>query len=547
MNIKNLKKDINTSLYKLGEKFVKLNQLRELEEIEKNKFIAFVDDKADSFDVMILLDDNLNIIGHECDCNETDIFCMHKAALAISINSGSKPASKAIASKVKARKKDELRDFLDGLTEVQIREWLYTKAKSNKEFLFQLKSEFEVPIVTLDKEEILKSTTTYFKAVMKNGKYYDNTQILKIIELWRPYHHSVIDNIVNHNLDKTKLALIDGMYENIESYIDMSKRQNNKVANYLASLGDYLELKFFNLSNSLQREMLLQGINLLDNSKITSDVFANLTIKNLDKLDLEKDRVPIVQLIKIFCTSRRINFTNSLIDKLEQMGVLAGFIGHFEVDRFYQSVAAYIIEKMIQIGDLDSAEKQCKKLMSASRSIEVNLPYYEQLKVIYQKTGDEKALLEIIKTTLSFAPNAKDFFYAKNKLNKVDFVNLEKKVKAKLASDFYGINKFMFNYNVAVLESDYNAILDCVSKTIAFDNFMPYIDDLVLHNKEKLLIRLLKMEDFARYSRTFTKEDKANWVKVMDKHYTKEEVKEIYNVLVRNSTIPYVIESWLNE
>ena len=54
--------------------------VRELEEVKKNNFIAFVDDKAESYDVSIVVSRN-TIIAHRCDCGIKEDYCLHKLAV----------------------------------------------------------------------------------------------------------------------------------------------------------------------------------------------------------------------------------------------------------------------------------------------------------------------------------------------------------------------------------------------------------------------------------------------------------------------------------
>ena len=64
LNLKTLSKSITATKFKQSSKIV----IRDVDEISKNNFVAYADDKSESFDVAIKIDDNEDVIDNDCDC-----------------------------------------------------------------------------------------------------------------------------------------------------------------------------------------------------------------------------------------------------------------------------------------------------------------------------------------------------------------------------------------------------------------------------------------------------------------------------------------------
>ena len=75
INLKTLSKSISAAKLKQSLKIV----IRDVDEISTNNFVAYADEKDDSFDVSIKLDDQKNVVDSDCDC-EIKGLCIHRIA-----------------------------------------------------------------------------------------------------------------------------------------------------------------------------------------------------------------------------------------------------------------------------------------------------------------------------------------------------------------------------------------------------------------------------------------------------------------------------------
>ena len=76
------------------QKKAKATKVRECDEVDKNSFVAYVDDGTESYDVSIKIGKGKVVEKHDCDCGGTAPFCKHKLALLQHIDADPKPEKK---------------------------------------------------------------------------------------------------------------------------------------------------------------------------------------------------------------------------------------------------------------------------------------------------------------------------------------------------------------------------------------------------------------------------------------------------------------------
>jgi len=83
--------------------FTKAKKLtaRDLEEVAPNKYVAYVDEEKESYDVSIELEGK-NVLDVSCDCPKQNTICVHKVALINFIKS--KKLEKGVSVKRKRRR-----------------------------------------------------------------------------------------------------------------------------------------------------------------------------------------------------------------------------------------------------------------------------------------------------------------------------------------------------------------------------------------------------------------------------------------------------------
>jgi hypothetical protein len=162
LNLKNYTTSLPKELLKLAEK----NIVRECDEIEKGRYVAYVDEGEDSYDVSLTILKNGEIKMAECDCKNNKIFCRHKTALLLFIT-GAKKEKKPAKVKAKANKSDAL---LEDTALHELKDWVKNLLLKNPDIELAFVHHFSAKNHLFTAEEIEKLTNDAVKAVVKNKK-----------------------------------------------------------------------------------------------------------------------------------------------------------------------------------------------------------------------------------------------------------------------------------------------------------------------------------------------------------------------------------------
>jgi hypothetical protein len=126
-------------------------KVRDLDEIEKNQFVAYVDDNNKSYDVQIFFDAKKNIKNTECDCENNGI-CIHIVALANFLADNKKEGT--VIKKTIKKKLTEIDEILETLNNDDLRLWLSETLNKNKELAFTFKIKFGVKNIIINETQI---------------------------------------------------------------------------------------------------------------------------------------------------------------------------------------------------------------------------------------------------------------------------------------------------------------------------------------------------------------------------------------------------------
>ena len=114
LNLKTLSKTISATKLKQSLKIV----IRDVDEESKNKFVAYADDKNESYDVSIEIDENDDVLENNCDC-EIKGLCIHRIAFMVYLsNRKDKPKT------VRAKKQTPTEILVNGLDSKALKFWV---------------------------------------------------------------------------------------------------------------------------------------------------------------------------------------------------------------------------------------------------------------------------------------------------------------------------------------------------------------------------------------------------------------------------------------
>lgn len=387
--------------------------VRELEEVKKNHFIAFVDDGNESYDVSIVINHN-TIIEDFCDCNDsTKSFCLHKLAIIKEIESNKKstPSTKKGKRQKKINEADVLIQQID--TD-DLKNWLINYFKINKEakhhFLLDF-SKKEIHFTVDEVENIIKDS---IKSVIgnKRGKV-AISEVKKIIDLLEKSLYPIVDyieqNILSteivlpitlkicdlllefHHKSKTTSVRIENFIKNvIDKYAFFVNKIEVKQQWEKISLKHWEDL-FINIGNyiSINHIKLCFEIYLsssIERKKIIADYVLN-KLKSIEKNELKYNQ----------------EINNYLLTIIIENNLLKETIDYF-TPIYYNNEYNEKLLNVLKIIDEEKTIIYCKKIIEYNRNEKYNLPFYKILIEIYEKQNNTIKLTELKRKLLRLFP-----------------------------------------------------------------------------------------------------------------------------------------------
>jgi hypothetical protein len=180
MQLQKLDKIISKAYIATATALVQNGAVRELDEESKGRFVAYVDEGKESYDVQIALDAKQNVVTHTCDCKDEYLYCAHKTAVLLTLQ-GSVKAKKKAEPKIKQTPEENL---LQTLEVEDLRRFVRIVLKENKQLRLQFLSNFKGENIVIGQAELNAVTADIIKQVLgqrRNPKQSDRKRIAKLL------------------------------------------------------------------------------------------------------------------------------------------------------------------------------------------------------------------------------------------------------------------------------------------------------------------------------------------------------------------------------
>jgi hypothetical protein len=521
MNLKTLKKEISNTVYKQAEAFIKFNNVRELEETKPSEFIAFVDDGPESFDVSVQLDEKFNIVSSSCDCPIDEGFCAHKTAVALFLKERGTSSSSSVAKKIKTRKVDALRALINDIHIDHLRDWVYDLSKTNKEFQIILKNKFDRKVISLSWEDIEATHKEKQKAILKNAKYYDASQLIKILGLLQEYHQNLIEEVTLR--EKIDLSLLDRLLKYLYDFQHSARKKGERLGKYIETLKENIELKLSMMPQEKYLMALEDWISHFTKSKVEDSYLWPVFIKDYFKLFDKKEINHLGKLIQ-FANKEELNLVrNVMVELSDDSGILKDIITQFKPSKWTSDYSFILIEKYIQYEFYNEAERIILNYLANSSGYN-DYKLRQYLIIIYKANNQMSRVLDQLKLTV-----VSDFDY--DNYNKVcDYLDPEElsrfKQKFKRAIDnARGSNSYaLFYLKKYSIEKNWKDMMELVKSPYSFLILEPYLLDLMSYDRDKLLLKLLYMWGESYY---MSASDKAAIIDFITNNYSRDQVIKV--------------------
>jgi len=434
--------------------------VRDLDELEKNTFVAYVDEGKDYYDVQIIFDDKKNIKETSCDCENGGI-CHHIVALADFI--AENKSEKTIVKKTIKRKLSETDVLLETINNEDLRIWLSETLSKNKEIAFAFKNHFGKNEIILDKETIEKTIQESISSVIGKRRKCETNEVKKIVDALNVSLKPILE-IVFSKINKENYAFLKLIIHKLEEFNYDYYLSSNRILKLVENLEDlqlknlfnikdfeewqnaakfYLNLifeeKFFSSElNFVQKIYAFSKTNELQNKFIVTALENNFDI--LFK-DLKENYLINFEIENFYLT---VFTENNLIEK---------YIHKFNPRKFRNDHNILLIQELLKLNQTDLAEKYCLEQIEGNYKQEYDLPYVEILVSLYKQKGEKQKLADILSNYGKYMYNIEDYLFIKENANVEKFKKYRQAVltNAKYSYQNGSIKAFDFYYEIKKL------------------------------------------------------------------------------------------------
>jgi hypothetical protein len=527
LTISNFKKIIPSLLLKAAGKC----EVREYDEMEKNYFVAYVDEKNESYDVSTRINTEGNFIESTCDCKNADNFCLHKTALIIHITKLKTESKKA----VKTKKQKQAITLLEEIGTEELKIWVRKVIEKNTDLELHFIQYFTKEQKQYNPDEILKSTAQVFKKLIPNKRKADPTLINKVVGLWKEMHQPIIDQYLSKpdQIDQFKnlTAVISGCLKAHNELFINTKKISSYAISVLKSCSGPISI--LQDENVFEKAVDLYIINLFGmNGEVY--LFHMLFIDELMlKLDQDSRRKKIItQLLNVLIEYRKLfkrestELTKFVFHNTCLYGNIINHCKQFEPLRWENEYNHSLIKILMNVKEFELAKKYCIEQINYNTNAKYDLQYFFFLKEIYKSLGDDQSLAKVIMSILPLDYNIEDYFFV---INHIKDEALKEKWRNKilqegrLAARANNQTAIRFFFQLALSENKIKKMISYIETFTPYDLILQHFDIMASIDKSEFLRVLLY---------------RSRWPSYEEQNVSDEELKEIfeqiYQKLIKN-------------
>ena len=517
--------------------FAKAKKLlaRDIEEVASNKFIAYVDDENESFDVALEFEGR-NVLDVSCDCKNSNTFCVHKVTLLNFIKS--KKPEKSFPVK---RKKTESEMLLNQLDANTLRLWANELFKKNKDIEFLFVNEFTKNEIQYTKEEVAKIIDKAIKSVIKNKKNIDATELKRIIDALEaalaPVTKFCKENIFLPETNELFLFSNSLLFE----FHNNMFLNSIKMIRFIEKRYKEINLYIHNIQNIKQWEAIVdENIKYLFLDDVSMYGMQLETVFHLyDSIDTKERRTffaSVIFDIHTIAVNKGTRYVKEIkgffIKVFAENDLFRKVYMHFEPIRFENEFNVFLIEKLIEIEKNEIAERIALQQIENNYQERYNLSYYKLLSTIYTISGDEKKLALLQMKTIFYDFNLQDYILIEKYCEEKEFKNFRTKLLTAFKRNFYDNSKNVKAYfEIFFHDKKYKNMIENISEYTSYEMLFEYKEELFLFDKLAFLIALTKIEKGSYYFKEdkLTIEYREKFVAFIKEKYDLQTIKTVVN------------------
>jgi len=494
--LKNYATTLSKDLILLAQK----NKVRECDETEKGRFVAYVDEGSESFDVSLELATGGKISAHACDCGAKISFCRHKVALLMEIAAGKKEKV-TIKSKKKENKAEAL---LDDASPDQLKEWVKGLIEKNKDIELSFIHHFS-PREQLSPADIIKVTNNAIKAVIGSKKAIDQTQLKKLVDLWTEVHASVITHYRENPMDEKAFLNFHTVLESCLNFRAKIASASNRIPKFIEGvlersqecIGDLLNEDAWEKAVGYFIDKVPDGVNAVRLHYLVH-------LKNIIGTSSETRKIKIIGWLAIqfgLTDPERLYdgsaYTKFIFAITNEQGLFPQYYQLFKPIRFDNDYNLQLIGLLIENKYLELAKAYCDQQIRYNYQEEYNIPYLQSLKEIFLIENDRESLGKVKADLFPHTYEFDDYLFIMSTLSEEEGKKWRTKMlsRARNASRRRSRPAMEFCFKLADHEQNYRKMLEYIESYTPYSMILRYFESMIRGDKNKFLEVLMRKSD----------------------------------------------------
>lgn len=496
LSLKNYKTYLPKELQKLAEK----NKVRECDETDKGHYVAYVDEGNDTFDVSLILSPEQEITSHTCDCTNSIGLCRHKTALLIHIAKGTR-----ITQSVKAKKKSKAEALLEEAELNDLKEWVRDLMQKNKDIELSFTHYFSGKQQQYSPDEVAKLTNEAVKAVVKNKKNIDPTQLKKLIDLWSDIHAPIVKSYHANVADENSFMNFHTLLECCISFQANINTGSNRIVKYAEGLLQQSAEPVNNLYNEDLWQKAIGYFIQQIHDKNNIRMHYVLHLRNMLSISSEERRNTLIDLLATQYRKRfseksynSTPYTKALFEMMEEYKLINKYYKLFQPITFDNDFNLKLIRTFINNNETKAAKEYCNEQIHSNYREEYNIPYLKLLKEIYTLENDEVNLSKVLSQLFPNTYNFDDFLYIYDRIEDVE----EKKIwrtkilsRAKNVSHNHNNAAAEFIFKLMDYEKKYLKMIGYIDSPTPYHLILQYFQPMAIADKARLLKAIIDKSD----------------------------------------------------
>lgn len=494
--------------------------VRECDETSKGFYEAYVDEGAESYDVALRLSPKKEVTEHRCDCSGTETFCRHKTALLLYLAGKTKKPPAVKGAKAKQSKTDAL---LEAADPDKLKTWVKELLDKNKDLALAFVQRFGEQKTAYTKAEAEALTTEALKSVVKNRTKVEQSELKKIVDLWGNVHKPVVEAYIANVTNEEGFLAFHAVLDACLLFGHKVRATGVKISNYVEALLNQAVEPIAQLysDEAFDTATAFYRTHLFDEHRQVRPHY----LQHLQKVlslsapgRLAAGTKKLVQHYTAANPAQLVNgsaYTKSLFEFVERQAFLSDYLTVFKPITYDNTFNTQLIEKLIEAGALELAEKYAREQILGNYREEYNLPYLELLKRIYSLQRDEDKLAGVTAQLLPYTLDFDDYLFLYNHMPESE----EKKKwrtriinKAKNAFSYREDGPKDFYFRLLDHEKSYKKMIGAINSYTPYRLIVEYYEPMALTDKTALLRAIIDKSD--SYSWRYLDDKEEN-----DEHY----------------------------